>query len=107
MDEQQPGEVLGAPIEWNVPDDVPTHYVTNVIVQRAEHEVILNFFELWPPFFLGTEEEKRAQAMAIKSVRAECVARIVVATERMPAFAQVIQQVADGVRQEDEGGAAT
>jgi hypothetical protein len=43
------------------------------------------------PLLLGSPEERKAQLEQIKSVRAECVARIIVAAERLPEFVEVIQ----------------
>jgi uncharacterized protein DUF3467 len=77
------------PIEWYVPDSIKSQYATNMVVQHTEQEFILSFFETRPPLLLGnlTEEDIKA----IPSIRAECVARIVIARDRMPKFVEALQ----------------
>jgi Protein of unknown function (DUF3467) len=79
------------PIEWHFPEHITSRYATNLVVQHTEHEFTISFFELHPPLLLGSPEERKAQLEHIKSVRAECVARIIVAAERMPEFLKVLQ----------------
>jgi hypothetical protein len=77
-------------IDWNVPNDVQTRYATNLVVQSAAHEYIISFFEIRPPILLGSPEERQVTAQEIKSLPATCVARIVVARDKMPEFAKVL-----------------
>jgi hypothetical protein len=74
------------PIEWRIPDYIVSRYATNMVVQKAEHEYIISFFELQPPIIL----EETANQLA--SMPADCVARIVVSASKYPEFVAVLQQ---------------
>lgn len=90
------------PIEWHVPENIVSQYATNLVVQHSEHEFRLYFFEIQPPLLLGTPEERQAKLEQIESVRAECVARIIVAAERMPEFVRVLQENLDRYLSKEE-----
>lgn len=77
------------PVEWHIGDNVISRYATNMVVQRTEHEFIISFFEIKPLILLTPKDVERLEK--IDSVRAECIARVVVAAERMPLFIQVLQ----------------
>lgn len=79
------------PIAWIVPDDLVTRYATNIVVQHSEHEFFLSFFEADPPIILGSREEALATIEQLGSLKAKCVARIVVAPKRMREFVRVLQ----------------
>lgn len=82
-------------IDYQVPDDVPTHYATNIVVQYSEDVFVLSYFELRPPIILGDDKEKQRASSGIKSIPAVCVARVFVSTANMAKFAEVqSQQVA-------------
>lgn len=83
---------LGFPIEWSFPDDLVARYATNMIVQRAENEFVISFFEIKPPVLLGSPDEIVEQAKNIKSVRANCVAQIIVAEGKMASFIEALQR---------------
>jgi hypothetical protein len=82
---------IPVPIEWCISDNIISRYATNMVIQKAEHEYILSFFETRPPILLGSPEEIKAQAQSIKSVKAECISRIIISEERMPEFVKVLQ----------------
>ena len=88
-------EKIGVPIEWRVPDSIVTRYANQMVAQFQEGEFIISFFEVRAPVLLGTPEERRAQLMKLNSVPAECVARIVVAAERMPEFVNALKMNLD------------
>lgn len=85
-------EIFALPIEWHVPESVGCAYATGLVVQHTEHEFILNFFRAQPPIAVGSPDQIRAQMEHTESVRAECVARVVVAAGRMPEFMAVLQR---------------
>jgi len=94
--ERQPDEpeaTFGLPIDWHIPDALIPRYATNIVVQHTEHEFVISFFEIPPPILLGSPDEQAAQARGLTSVRAECLARIVVSPSRMPEFLDVLQGV--------------
>jgi hypothetical protein len=66
------------------PDDLDSHFVSNVVVQHQPDHFIISFFEVWPPPILGKTAEERQEALdAIQEVEAKCVARLVVTPTRM------------------------
>ena len=91
MPSQETADPIIRPLEWHVPDDLASHYATNFVVQHTDAEFILSFFEIVPPIVVGSEEERRAQIEKIPSVRADCVARIIVSPQRLPDFLKAIQ----------------
>lgn len=89
VDQEEPKEGF-IPIEWHCSDKIESKYATNLIVQRAEHEFIISFFEILPPILLGPPEEQSAHLRELDSVRAECVARVIVAADKMPDFVRAL-----------------
>lgn len=74
------------PLAWNIPSDLRSGYATNMMVQVGEHEIFVSFFETTPPVIF-----KPADMEKVGSVTAECIARIVIAPDRMQAFIDVLQ----------------
>lgn len=101
MPENKDGVLL--PIEWHISEEVTTKYATNLVIQHTEHEFIISFFEIYPPVLLGPPEGQKLQAEMIDTVRAECVARIVVASDRMPEFVRVLQDNLGTYQEKDNG----
>ena len=94
------------PIDWHFPSDIISRYATNMTVQGTPNEVIISFFELFPPMVLGpTPEATQAQVMRIKSLQAKCVARLVILPDKLPEFIEVLQKSLDGfeARKKDTG----
>ena len=90
-DGNQPIESLRIPIEWHYPEDQISRYASNIIVQHGRREFILSFFEVRSPVLLGSPEEREEAARSLESVRAECVARIIVAPDALQEFIEVMQ----------------
>lgn len=80
------------PLEWDVPEGIVARYATNMVVQRAENEFIISFFEVKPPLILGNPDQIAEQAKKLKSIRAICVAQIIVAADKMPSFVEALQK---------------
>lgn len=80
-------EIEGAyffPLEWDYPDDLQTHFVSNILVQHQEDYFVISFFEIWPPPILGETDEDRQKAIkALGTIKAKCVARLVVSPSTM------------------------
>lgn len=93
-DQEQPG-FLRIPIEWYFPEGLVSRYAANFVVQRGQNEFILSFFEVYPPIVLGEPEEQKAALDHLESVRAECVARIIVAPQQLLALADLLQDQID------------
>ena len=79
------------PVEWHSSENIVSRYATNMVVQHSDQEFIISFFEARPPLVLGKPEEIETTLSQIKSVRADCVARIIVSAGRMPEFVKVLQ----------------
>ncbi len=90
-DQAAPGEVK-LPLSFVIPEGIVSRYATNFVVQCTGHEFGISFFEAESPFLLGDDpEENRAILEAAETVRAQCVARIVVSPEGMRQFAGVVK----------------
>ncbi len=61
-------------------------YATNMVVQHTGQEYILSFFAIHPPVDL----ESSGMAQRYETVPAQCVARVVISLDRMPAFVEVL-----------------
>jgi hypothetical protein len=92
MAEERSAEHHELPIEWYIPDDMVGQYATNMLVQMNPHEFIISFFQLYPPPVLGSPEEQKAKIAEMRSVRATCISRVIVAADRMPEFLRVLQE---------------
>ncbi len=95
------GEVVqkvAIPLEWRVPEDLETHFATNVVVSHSEGGFFLTFFEVVPPFILG-DVEKLAE---LKSVPAKAVARVAIAADRMEPFIDAMKRNLESYRRAKE-----
>lgn len=80
-------------IERIYPENLQSHFVSNVVVQHQPDIFILSFFEVWPPAILGdTNEEKRKALEAIDRVEAKCVARLVLTPSKMREFVETMAE---------------
>ena len=94
QEEKKPEEQeFGLPLDWQIPDTVPTHRVTNAVIQRSGDEFILSFFEQRGPILLT--EDDRKKAMQLESAKALCVARISITPERMESFIHAFKENLD------------
>jgi len=89
--ELQPAENINIPIEWTIPEDIQSRYVTNALVQVGPNEIYVSLFEIQLPLLFGTPEESKAQLQQTKSVQAKCVGRFVVAPDIMPDVIKSLQ----------------
>ena len=93
----KPGEVEFLVVSKQIPleyeqGDLPGRYATNLTVQHTEHEFIISFYEARPPVIVGSPEERSQKVALIDHVRAQCVARVIVAASRMQEFVDVLHQ---------------
>lgn len=91
------------PIEWYIPEDLPTRHITNMTLQHTEHEFILSFYEQRIPILTGSPDQVRDRIMDLKSIRATCVARLVIANGRFEEIAEVIHRAAENYRAAQAG----
>ena len=92
-------------MEWIFPEDIITRFSNNIVIQHSESEFILSFFETRPPLLIG--EESIEKLKNVKSIPAECVARIVIPVGRMPGMVEAIQTNFEKYLKHFGGGAAT
>ncbi len=80
------------PINWFVSERIETRYANNVVIQHSKNEFVISFFEILPPLLLGSPQEVQAQLQQMRTIHAECVARIVMSPESAQNFARALQQ---------------
>ncbi|NLE43846.1 MAG: DUF3467 domain-containing protein [Chloroflexi bacterium] len=103
-EQQADGERMPVPLEFCVPGELVSRYATNFVVQHTENEFILSFFEAEAPILLGTPEENLATLQSIGSVKARCVARIIVSPSRMPELIRIMGENYDRYQSRQVGG---
>jgi hypothetical protein len=86
-------EEAPVPIEWHISEGIITRFATNMVVQFIEHEFKITFFELQPSIRLDKSDPLP------KSVRADCVASVIVTTERLEKFVEVLQAQLNQVKE--------
>lgn len=91
MAEEEAQEGLSIPLTWNVPPGLVSRYATNFVVQHSDHEFAIYFFEALPPLLIGEPSEVKRQLQQIGSISANCVAKVIVAAERMPQLIALLQ----------------
>ena len=69
-----------------------------MIVQPGQYEFIISFFEAQLPILMGDPEENRTKLEQLGAIQAECVGRIIVAAEQMPAVITALQTTLDAYR---------
>jgi hypothetical protein len=83
-------------IEWHVSEEILSRYTTHLVVQCTEQECTVSFFEIKAPILLGqTQEEIAQKAKELKSIRAECVSRIVIPLNKVPEFIGAMKESYD------------
>jgi hypothetical protein len=78
-------------IDWHVPDNIESKYATNMVIQNSPNEFTVSFFEIQPPIILGPPEAVLKAVEGMDRVKAKCVARIIIAPDRMKEFINVLQ----------------
>jgi non-ribosomal peptide synthetase component F len=80
-------------IERVYPEDLQSHFVSNIVVQHQPGIFILSFFEVWPPAILGESDEEKKQVIdTIDHVEAKCVARLVLTPSKMREFLETMSE---------------
>lgn len=87
-------ENVTIPLEWHVSDQIVSRYANHLVIQRSEQNFYLSFFEAVPPLIIGGPAETLAQLRELGAVRSECVARLVVSADRLPALITILQDAA-------------
>ena len=84
------------PIDWHVPEGVMTPFATNMLVQTIETEFKISFFEIKPAIRLNKSDPLP------ESVRADCVASVIISANRLPKFVEVLQLQVDKLQKKTE-----
>jgi hypothetical protein len=82
---------VNIPVDWHIPENISRPYASNVFVQAGQYEAIISFFQSHPPLLTGTREENQAKLKQIESIRAECVAQVIVNPELIPKIIEALQ----------------
>lgn len=91
------------PVEWEQDSDkIITRYATNFAIQHTENEFFLTFYEIRPPFALGNEEEVKKQYQSLDKIKAECVARIAISANELPAIIEACKTNLETYRKKQE-----
>jgi hypothetical protein len=98
------GFTLSANLEWHFPEGLASIYANQVAIQLGIAETDINFFEIHAPVFAGTPEQVQEQASKLKTVRANCVARIVIANDFFPIFAKSVADALAARMKQPAGG---
>ena len=85
------GDTINIPLNWHIPDEIISRYATNMTVQQGENEFIISFFEVIPPIILGDPEARAKKFMELEEINAECVARVIIAADKLPSFIEAMQ----------------
>jgi hypothetical protein len=89
-DDEAKAKAIPLGIEWIGHDEIPAQWVNHLAMQRDRETVQLTFFQLTPPFTVGTPEEQRQQLEAMGTVKAKAMARLLVPADRLQAFWELI-----------------
>lgn len=94
--EKQSEQHIVIPVEWSVPDAMKNIYADTILAQPRIHDIIISFFETQPPILGGDIEKNRLLLQQLRSIRAECVGKFVVAADLVPEIIRVLQTAYDG-----------
>ena len=102
----EPGKVrqIAVKLEHHWGDNTSTRFANEFSLQVSQGVYYLSFYEAVPPLFIGPQEEIVKQIESMKSVRAEGIVRLVVATEKLVEIMHVIQSALGRVADEKSSG---
>ena len=78
-------EEVKVEIDFNIPDSIVTRFATNMTIQTIENEFKISFFELKMPLDFSVPKKPP------KTIRADCVASVIVTVDRLPKFINAMQ----------------
>lgn len=81
-------------LSFRIPPRMPSVYAHHMSIQQGENEVLLSFFEVVPPGTTEQEAEERLKNLQEIGIIAECVAKVTIAKDAFPRFANAMGQVA-------------
>lgn len=74
---EQPGDgfAFEVPVVWVGIDEAPVYFLNQFLLQTQAEEIILTFGALSPPALLGTPQDRRQQAEALRFVPVKVLGR--------------------------------
>lgn len=100
--EKQKLRNINLPIDWHIPEDIKSQYVTNAFVQVGPNEIFLSFFEAQLPLLTGTPEENSDALEKMGKIKADCIGKFVVAPDLVPSIIAALQSSLDAYRASKE-----
>lgn len=85
-------------IKWTGYESIKSDHATNLVVQTHGSEFTFLFFEIQPPFTIGTPEEQAIQLQELPHVEAKCVAKIVMSIPNVLEAGKVFNEQLDNLR---------
>ncbi|MFQ5779444.1 MAG: hypothetical protein ACE5HN_01500 [Nitrospiria bacterium] len=88
-------------VDFHIPENFTRRYATNMLIQHGENEFLISFFETYPPTFLVSpmDVEAKKKIDDLKSVKANCIASIIVSDEKMPSFVKAMNDAYERTKQ--------
>ncbi|MDZ4685719.1 MAG: hypothetical protein SH850_11690 [Planctomycetaceae bacterium] len=77
-------------LDYSNADSQRATFANTFAVQHDQHEFHLLFFQALPPLIVAGDVDREKKLAALESLKPECVARIVVAADRMPSIIQAL-----------------
>ena len=80
-------------LKYIYPEDLQTHFVSNIVVDHQPDRFVISFFEVFPPPVLAESDADRQRIVdSLDSIDAKCVARLVVTPQTMEQFVRVMSE---------------
>jgi len=93
---------VSVPMEWVVPENIKPEYASDLVVQSLSDVFQIYFFQVNPPFIIGTQEEKLQQLTNLDSVKANCVSRLIVTPSKLEEFIDTMKSQLDKYKSQEE-----
>jgi len=85
-------ESVSLKINYQIPEDIETHFSDSFVIQHQKDHFILTFYEIIQQPILGTEDERLEQLKKTKQLDAKCIARIIVTPQKIEDIARVLNE---------------
>jgi hypothetical protein len=84
-------ESLQVPVVWTDVDETPILFANQFVSQFQPGEFVLTFGQVSPPVLLGSEEERREQALRLRWIPIKAIARVGLTRARMEELIGVLR----------------
>ena len=79
------------PMDYSNAEQQRAIFANSFVVQHDQHEFHLMFFQTNPPLLIGGDPDIEKKIREIKSIKPECVARIVMSADRIQEVIRALQ----------------